>query len=148
MHNILKNGGFFFVGLVALTCCQAQSASTAISVKTDSATLAASLRYKNPSFFKRLFLGKNYRTTWAKPVTLPVFHLQQMGFTIKELGGGQQTKSLVLQDGNGREWALRMMDKDVTKAIPAWTRHTIVQRVTQDLVSAANPYAPLVVWPL
>ena len=32
---------------------------------------------------------------------------------LKELGGGQQTKSLRLLDKNGQEWVLRTTDKDV-----------------------------------
>lgn len=128
--------------------CLAQTLSTKLVFHGDSATGAASLKYKNPSFLKRLFLGKNYRTTWAAPVTLPLFHLRRMGFTIKELGGGQQTKSLQLVDKNGHEWALRTIDKDVEKALPPVLRNTIAESVTQDMVSAAHPYAPLVIPPL
>jgi len=131
----------------AADCC-AQQKQDGITIQGDSATLAASLRYKDPSFFRRLFLGKNYRKVWATPVTLPLFQMQQMGFTIKELGGGQQTKSLHLLDKQHHEWALRSIDKEVEKALPPYMRHTIAQKITQDMVSAAHPYAPLVVFSL
>lgn len=111
----------------------------------DSVTVPASLKYKDPSFFKRLFLGRNYREVWSTPVTFPVFRLGQTDLTIEELGGGQQTKSLQLEDKQGREWALRTVDKDVEKALPKFLRHTLAQRVTQDMVSAAHPYAPLTI---
>lgn len=123
----------------------AQPAPVGIAVSNDSATMAASLKYKNFSFFKRLFLGKNYRTAWAMPVTLPLFHLKEMGFTITELGGGQQTKSLRLEDKTGHEWALRTVDKDVEGALPPLLQNTIAEKVVQDMVSAAHPYAPLVI---
>ena len=114
------------------------------SVK-DSVTISASTKYGDPSFFKRLFLGKNYRNVWAQPVRLPVFHLKQLGFTVDKLGGGQQTKSLRLRDPEGREWALRTIDKDVEGALPKWLQNTLAEKVTQDMVSAAHPYAPLTI---
>ncbi|MFN2438174.1 MAG: hypothetical protein ABR503_03175 [Chitinophagaceae bacterium] len=113
--------------------------------KDDSVTWQASTKYADPSFFKRLFLGRNYRKEWETPVKLPVFHLKGMGFKIKELGGGQQTKSLRLEDKNGRLWTLRTIDKDVEKALPPFLRNTIAEKITQDMVSAAHPYAPLTV---
>ncbi len=70
-------------------------------------TAKASTQYANPSFFHRILIGTNYREEWETPVRVPVFHLKKMGFKILELGGGMQTKSLKLQDKNGREWALR-----------------------------------------
>jgi hypothetical protein len=65
--------------------------------------------------------------------------------TVKELGGGQQTKSLRLTDKDGKEWVLRTVDKDVEKALPPKLRNTLAEGVVQDLISAAYPYAPLVV---
>jgi hypothetical protein len=134
----------FILMFTAGACCYGQPPRDAVAA-VDSATMPASLKYNDPSFLKRLFLGKNYRAAWSTPVTLPVFHLSQMGFTIKELGGGQQTKSLRLLDKNGREWALRTVDKDVEKALSPRLRNTLAEKVTQDMVSAAHPYAPLTV---
>ncbi len=115
------------------------------SFKSDSATQAASHKYEDISFLRQIFMGKNYRKTWSTPVTLPVFRLKEMGFTITELGGGQQTKSLRLKDKEGREWALRTIDKEVEKALPPLLRNTLAKKVTQDMVSAAHPYAPLTI---
>lgn len=111
----------------------------------DSVTAPVSLKYKDPSLFKRFFLGRNYREVWSTPVTFPVFRIKETGLKIEELGGGQQTKSLQLEDQQGREWALRTVDKDVEKALPKFLRHTLAQKVTQDMVSAAHPYAPLTI---
>lgn len=90
-------------------------------------------------------IGKNYRQVWGTPVAMPVFDLKASGMRMGELGGGQQTKSLRLKDVQGREWVLRTVDKDVTMAMPEKLRGTLAQSVVQDLISAANPYAPLVV---
>lgn len=116
-----------------------------VKPSSDSVTVPTSLKYKNPSFFKRLFLGKNYRAEWSTPVTVPVFYFSKSGLKIKELGGGQQTKSLQLEDKNGKKWVLRTVDKDVTLALPKWLRGTLAQSVVQDMVSGAHPHAPMVV---
>jgi hypothetical protein len=140
-----KNGSLFLTSFFFAGLCYAQPLLHSGVTNGDSATLAASHKYSNPSFFKRLFLGKNYRTAWAAPVTLPVFKMREMGFTIKELGGGQQTKSLRLLDKSGHEWALRTIDKDVKGALPLRLQGTLAQKVVQDMVSAAHPYAPLTI---
>ncbi len=87
----------------------------------DSVTVPASMKYINCSPIRVLFIGKNYRREWSTPVKMPVFRLkkEQGGFTITELGGGQQTKSLRLLDKNGQEWVLRTTDKDVAGALDA-----------------------------
>ena len=113
--------------------------------RTDSVTVPTSLKYKNAGIFKKLFLGRNYRTEWSTPVRVPVFYFSQSGLKIKELGGGQQTKSLQLEDRNGKKWVLRTVDKDVTLALPKGLRGTFAQKVVQDMISGAHPHAPLVV---
>jgi hypothetical protein len=109
----------------------------------DSVSVPASLKYTHPGILNRILLGGNYRKLWETPVRLPVFRLH--GFTIKELGGGNQTLSLQLADDKGRAWVLRTVDKDVTKALPAYLSKTFVLNMTQQQISAAHPYAPLVV---
>ncbi len=113
----------------------------------DNVLVAASSKYKNASAGKKLILGKNYRRDWGTPVAMKMFNIQKEkgGFKILSLGGGKQTKSLKLIDKNGREWALRTIDKDPEKAIPENLRNSIAQDIVQDLISAANPYAPLTV---
>lgn len=113
----------------------------------DSVVISASDKYKHFTAFKNFFLGRNYRAEWNTPVKLKVFNLrkEQGGFKIKSLGGGKQTKSLKLEDANGKEWALRTIDKDPEKALPENFRGTIGEAIVTDMVSASNPYAPFVV---
>ncbi|WP_132054393.1 hypothetical protein [Pseudocnuella soli] len=110
----------------------------------DSITVAASAKYK-PTLMRRIFIGNNYRQVWSTPVRMPVFDLKASGLKVTELGGGQQTKSLQLVDKAGVEWVLRTVDKDVEKALPPKLRGTLAQTLVQDMISAAHPYAPLVV---
>ncbi|MEO6220396.1 MAG: metallophosphoesterase, partial [Ginsengibacter sp.] len=120
---------------------------TAEIVFKDSALISASDKYKNPTGFKKFFLGNNYRAEWSTPVKMKVFNIRKEkgGFSIASLGGGKQTKSLILKDKTGKEWSLRTVDKDPERAIPKNLRGTLAQKIVQDLISASNPYAPLVV---
>lgn len=108
----------------------------------DSAVAVTSGHYQPRSFLRRLFMGNNYRKEWEQPVKLPIFRLSQSGFTVKELGGGMQTKSLQLVDSQGKHWALRTVQKEITKgglAPPLRTR--LGQQLSQDIISAGFPYA-------
>ncbi|MDB5203854.1 MAG: metallophosphoesterase [Ferruginibacter sp.] len=113
----------------------------------DSVTISASDKYKSYTGFKEVFLGKNYRKEWSIPIRLPVFNISKElgGFTIKSLGGGKQTKSLKIVDKKGKEWTLRTIDKDPEKALPENLRGTLAQGIVADMISASDPYSPLVV---
>ena len=119
-----------------------------LAAQPDSVWVPASLQYERPGILNRLLLGSNYRSLWATPVRLPVFHLRSQGFRIKELGGGNQTLSLQLFDPQGRPWVLRTVEKEVTKALPPLLAKTFVLSLVQQQVSGSHPYAPLVVAPL
>src|SRR6266542_1707294 len=86
----------------------------------DSVMAAAGEEYNKASGVKRFFFGNNYRAEWAAKVDLKVFNIsrEKGGFKIKSLGGGKQTKSLRLEDKDGKEWVLRTINKDPAKAIP------------------------------
>ena len=117
--------------------------------KPDSVSSPASGKYADAGIFKQLFWGSNYRHIWEEPVKAKVFYLQGSGFTIKKLGGGQQTRSLRLLDTKGEEWVLRTVDKEVSKVlIPPFIPKTFVLPLVQDIISASFPYAPLVVYEL
>ncbi len=113
----------------------------------DTVVISISDKYRNFSGFKGFFLGKNYRKEWSMAVEFKEFNIQkeQGGFTIISLGGGKQTKSLKMKDRNGKEWTLRTVDKDPEKALPENLRGTVAQSIVQDMISASNPYSPLVV---
>lgn len=115
-------------------------------------TLApASTRYTHPNLLKRIFLGGNYRKTWATPVRVPLFYIQNThgGYTIKKLGGGQQTKSLRVKDTGGQTMVIRTVDKTVEKALESQNiKSGFIKNITQDMISAAHPYGALAVLPI
>ena len=113
-------------------------------ITPDSIVSIASSQYQPGSFLRRIFMGTNYREVWQAKVTLPVFYFSQSGLTIKELGGGMQTKSLHVVDKQGKEWSLRTVDKDVSNAVMP-VQSSLLRKVSQDLISAAFPYAAPIV---
>ncbi|RYY92770.1 MAG: metallophosphoesterase, partial [Chitinophagaceae bacterium] len=58
-------------------------------------TVAANARLERKGF-RTLLTGKNYRTEWTTPVTVPVLNIatEQGGLRPVRLGGGKQTRSL------------------------------------------------------
>lgn len=111
----------------------------------------ASTRYAKPNFLRRIFIGKNYRDIWSAPVTVRIFRLKgdPRGRIVRKLGGGQQTKSLQMIDRDSTEWVLRTIDKTVDKAMEAeGIKSGFIKNVTQDMISAAQPYGALTVPPM
>lgn len=113
----------------------------------DSVAVAASPRYQKWVGLKGAVLGDNYRDEWSTPVNMKVFNIRKEkgGLKVISLGGGKQTKSLKLEDREGKEWTLRTVDKDPEKALPQNLRGTLAQGIVQDMISASHPYAPLVI---
>ena len=113
----------------------------------DSVTVAVNKTYNDISGVHSIISGTNYRKEWAQPVHLKVFRINKEmgGFTIKNLGGGRQTKSLKLKDKDGKEWTLRTVDKDPEGAVPEALRGTVAQTIVQDMISAQSPYGALVI---
>jgi len=75
-------------------------------------------------------------------VTMPVFDIKKTNFRIVQMGGGQQTTSLELVDDKDREWVLRSVEKNVQPS-EKFLRKTYAQKIIQDHVSGAYPYAAL-----
>lgn len=116
-----------------------------IPIFADSITVAANEGLKG-SFFRNLFIGKNYRQEWTTPVKVPVLNLE--GLTAEKEGGGKQTRSLRVKDAKGKEWALRTVEKFPDAAIPPDLRQTFVRNIVIDGISASYPYGGLSVEPL
>src|SRR3981189_1249971 len=112
-------------------------------------TLAAGARYQ-AGWLTRFLLGGQWRELWTTPVEVPVLNLDSFdgGLSPERRGGGQQTKSLRLQSGNGRIWDFRSVDKDATGNLDPQTRESAIGDVVQDMTSTLHPGGALVVAPL
>jgi hypothetical protein len=113
----------------------------------DTFTISASEKHLPVKGFKKFILGQNYRPEWSTPVNMKVFNIKKErgGFDAKGLGGGPQTRTLRLQDKNGKDWVLRPVDKIPTGALPPEFRGTISADLVKDFNSASHPYAALTI---
>jgi len=95
--------------------------------------------------FKKVFFGDNYREEWITPVEVPVFDFnsQKGGLRIVKKGGGGQTKSLRLENMDGKQWVLRSLEKDPSKVIPEIVKIELAVDLVQDQMSAYLPWAAL-----
>ena len=116
----------------------------------DSITIAISPGYDSVTKEHRFFLGEGYRKLWATPVKMRVVNLgtERGGMKILQIGGGQQTRSLRLQDAAGREWALRTVQKYPERALPEKLRATIAKDIVRDQIVTSHPFSSLIVPPL
>jgi len=117
------------------------------SARTE--TLAAGPRYQ-AGWLRRFLLGAQWRELWTTPIEVPILNLESFdgGLKPERRGGGQQTKNLRLQSGNGRAWVFRSVDKDAKVMLDPQTRESAIGDVVQDLTSTLHPGGALVVAPL
>lgn len=141
-RTLIKKRFVLLYGFALPLLLSAQNSSRPLPATNDSVLTCASRQYHPNSFLRRLFMGNNYRKEWEQQVKVPVFHFSTSGFRIKDLGGGMQTKSLHIVDAKGKQWSLRTVDKFITDAAltPA-LRNRVGRGLSQDLISAAFPYA-------
>ncbi len=112
-------------------------------------TVAASQQYEIGDKAK-VWLGENYRDTWATPITVPVFDIQKErgGLEILKRGGGRQTLSLRMEANDGKQYVLRSVEKDPSQLLPKALRRSFAADFLQDQISSSHPYAALAVPPL
>jgi hypothetical protein len=118
-----------------------------LSKYQDTITIAARKEFSSIRGLKKFFMGQNYRPEWSTPVNMKVLHLntEKGGLKIKSLGGGKQTKSLLLIDKTGKEWVLRSMVKNSARTIPDAFQSTLAKNLVTELSSASHPYSALIV---
>ncbi|HUR31248.1 MAG TPA: BamA/TamA family outer membrane protein [Saprospiraceae bacterium] len=109
----------------------------------DSILMEASTRYGDKKFLR----GNFYREAWSKKIKMPVLWLDKIygGLTPVQLGGGNQTRSLRLENKKGEQYVLRSIDKRVTSVLPPALRGTFAENIVQDGIAASHPYGALVV---
>jgi hypothetical protein len=109
-------------------------------------TQAPGLQYQTGGLH-RFLLGSEYRSLWITPITVPVLDLRTYAGGLRPVskGGGKQTKSLLLQASDGRQFFFRAVDKDASVLLPAELRPTVAGSVVRDQTSSAFPTAPPVV---
>jgi hypothetical protein len=123
---------------------------TASFAQKDSTTVQVHPSYRQVSKAHLWLFGENYREEWSTKVKVPFIHISAIngGLTPVKEGGGMQTKSLRLKDGEGKEWVLRSVEKAPDKILPENLQGTFAVDWVDDAMSAQHPFAALVVPPL
>jgi hypothetical protein len=114
----------------------------------------------NKSGIYNFIWGKRYRDYFGTPVTAPVGILSQMErpLTITQKGGGHQSFSGRLADAQGREYAMRGLEKNALKFLRFKIKglafneenykDTFAEKAVYDFFSTTHPYMQLVINPL
>jgi len=125
--------------------CEAQPNSS----QPSHITKAAGPQYKRSALHQWLW-GRHYRKEWSTPARLPFFYLDTAagGLTVYQRGGGRQTRTLRIASANSKEFVLRSIDKTFGEALPEIYRNTFVEKIFNDQVSIAHPYAAVTVAPM
>ena len=148
LHKAYENTILNFSKLPDADSGKKSLAVTAIPVPfEDSVIVSASEKYDKASGVQRLILGNNYRKEWSTKIKMKVFDLskEKGGMTILSVGGGKQSTSFRLKDKEGKEWALRSIDKNPEKALPEFLRGSVAETIVDDMISASHPYGALAV---
>jgi hypothetical protein len=105
----------------------------------DSTVVTLLSSYDSVGKVHRLIFGENYRKEYAYKTKLPIIRLSQVngGLVATQRGGGNQSKSLRLEDKNGKEWVIRSVEKYPEILLPSGLR--------KDNMSAQHPFSALVV---
>jgi predicted MPP superfamily phosphohydrolase len=119
---------------------------SAIDYGDSTATIQATDKYQVNSF-RRLFFGNHYRQEWITPIDAPLIDLktEKGGLIPYGIGGRRQSISLKLRDLDDKEYVLRSINKDPTKAVPIDFRNTFIHDIVEDQISAQHPYAAVTV---
>lgn len=133
--------------LLFFSCCFAYPG---LAQTTDSSiTLVAGAEYQRSKLHQALW-GRHYRTEWSIPVKVPLFFLDtaQGGLIPYAAGGGRQSKTLRLRNNLHREYVLRSINKSFGKALDPIFQKTFVEKLMNDQVSIAHPYAAFTIAPM
>lgn len=108
----------------------------------DSVTATAAPSFR-ASKFKQMLWGSNYRNEWTTPIRVPVFDIakEKGGLKAVQRGGRLQSKSLRLEDRDGRQYVLRSIEKYPDRVLPEEFRQTIIKDALVDAISSSYPYA-------
>jgi hypothetical protein len=105
----------------------------------------------------RFFWGDRYRKYYGTEVNAPTVNLDTLfgGLKPTRKGGGNQSKSLRLEDKDGREFVMRALRKNAIQYLQAVAfrdqyiegqfNDTYTEGLLQDAFTGAHPYAPFVI---
>ena len=140
---------FCLVLVLPSTKLFAQNKQLVDTIDSQHVKVIAGKQY-NVKPFKQWLYGKHYRKEWNTPVKIKIAYLDTLAGGLKpyQKGGGRQTKTLRLWDENKKEYVLRSIDKTFGGALPEIFLNSFVEKIFNDQVSIAHPYAAITIPPM
>ncbi len=116
-------------------------------ITADSVMVKVKPSFDSVSRFHRYLFGDNYRKDYATDTKVPVIRISEIAGGLKptQLGGGNQSRSLRLEDKNGKEYVLRSVEKYPEVLLPQGLRNTFAKDVMRDNMASQHPFTALVV---
>ena len=123
---------------------------------TQAASIYTTEATNKSGFYKALW-GRHYRAYYSKKVQAPVVLLDTLmgGLVPLKRGGGQQSKSLRLEDKNGRQFVMRALKKSTIKFLQANAFQetyigsaldgSVIDRFLADFYTTSHPYTPFAI---
>ncbi|SFS29829.1 metallophosphoesterase [Lutibacter maritimus] len=124
--------------------------------KTETASIYSTKEISKGSIYLSLW-GKHYRKYYGTKVTAPTVLLDTLFGGLKPIktGGGHQSKSLRLEDKNGRQFVMRALKKSATQYLQAVAfknqyiegqfENTYTEDLLLDIYTTSHPYAPFTI---
>src|SRR5690606_5124997 len=109
------------------------------------------------SKFHSFLFGKHYRKYYSTPIEVPTISLEKLygGVSPLRAGGGHQSRSLRLDDAQGREYVMRALKKSVSRFLQSVAfkdqyvenefENTYAEGFLYDFYTTSHPYATLAV---
>lgn len=106
---------------------------------------------------KKFLWGERYRKYFGKKIKAPTVNLDTLFGGLKPVrkGGGNQSKSLRLEDKNGAQYVMRALRKQALQYLQAVLfkdqyiegqfDNTKIEKILLDAFTASHPYAPFVI---
>ncbi|WP_394750369.1 metallophosphoesterase [Spongiimicrobium salis] len=123
---------------------------------TQKASVYTQEEITKSGFFKTVW-GERYRKYYGTEITAPTVRLDTLFGGLKPIrkGGGHQSKSLRLEDSEGRQYVMRALRKSAELYLQAIAfkdqyvigefQDTYTERLLLDFYTGAHPYAPFTV---
>ncbi len=124
--------------------------------KTFKASVYNTNETTKSKFYKGLW-GAHYREFYGKEIEAPVVFLDTLygGLSPVRIGGGHQTKSLRLEDNDGKDFTLRALKKSGVRFLQSTAfqdsymadklKGSFVDRFILDFYTTAHPYTPFAI---
>ncbi|WP_439128423.1 metallophosphoesterase [Polaribacter sp.] len=125
-------------------------------LKEKSATIYTPEESTKSNFYNLLW-GKRYREYFGKKVLAPTVNIDTLfgGLTPVRKGGGNQSKSLRLEDKDGKEYVMRALRKNAEQYLQAVAfkeqyiegqfSKTFTESLLLDIFTGSHPYAPFTI---